>query len=106
MLLPGGILRNTDDNGLMFHCPGCDGPHIVHHGEGAGPRWSWNGSTDAPTFKPSVLVRWHEGDPHNAGIRIDKVCHSFVTDGKIQFLNDCTHALAGKTVQLPEWGSR
>jgi hypothetical protein len=31
------------------------------------------------------------------------VCHSFVTDGRIQFLGDCTHALAGQTVDLPEW---
>ena len=26
----------------------------------------------------------------------------FVTDGKIQFLGDCTHALAGQTVDLPD----
>jgi hypothetical protein len=31
------------------------------------------------------------------------VCHSFVTDGRIQFLTDCTHAFAGRTVDLPEW---
>jgi len=30
------------------------------------------------------------------------VCHSYVTDGRIQFLADCTHALAGLTVDLPE----
>jgi hypothetical protein len=29
-------------------------------------------------------------------------CHSFVTDGRIQFLSDSTHALAGQTVDLPE----
>lgn len=28
------------------------------------------------------------------------VCHSFVFDGEIRFLGDCTHALAGKTVPL------
>jgi hypothetical protein len=41
-----------------------------------------------------------------AGERLDipdLVCHSFVTDGKIQFLSDCTHALAGQTVALPDW---
>ena len=31
-----------------------------------------------------------------------KRCHSFVTDGRIQFLSDCTHALAGQTVDLPD----
>lgn len=30
------------------------------------------------------------------------VCHSFVTAGRIEFLPDCTHALAGQTVDLPE----
>lgn len=32
-----------------------------------------------------------------------KICHSFITDGEIQFLNDCTHKLAGHTVDLLEW---
>jgi hypothetical protein len=27
-------------------------------------------------------------------------CHSFITDGKIEFLSDCTHSLAGQTVEL------
>ena len=31
-----------------------------------------------------------------------RVCHTFVTDGRIQFLSDCTHALAGQTVDLPD----
>ncbi len=30
-------------------------------------------------------------------------CHSFVTDGKIAFGEDCSHALKGKTVDLPDW---
>lgn len=30
------------------------------------------------------------------------VCHSFVRDGRIEFLSDCTHALAGQTVELSE----
>ena len=30
------------------------------------------------------------------------VCHSFITDGRIQFLGDCTHELKGQTVELPE----
>ena len=63
---------------------------------GAGPRWGFNGNVDAPTFTPSVLVRysWSDGP---------RVCHSFVTDGRIQFLGDCTHNLAGQTVDLPDW---
>jgi len=32
--------------------------------------------------------------------RTERICHSFITDGKIQFLSDCTHHLAGQTVDL------
>lgn len=31
------------------------------------------------------------------------VCHSFVRDGQIQYLGDCTHEYAGKTVDLPDF---
>lgn len=91
---------------LTFWCPGCDGAHAIQHGEGAGPRWGWNGDLGRPTFTPSVLVRW-PANP-NAGEefkewRTERICHSFVTDGRIQFLTDCTHDLAGQTVDLPAW---
>jgi len=32
-----------------------------------------------------------------------KVCHSFVRDGQMQFLCDCTHALRGMTVTLEDF---
>lgn len=38
-----------------------------------------------------------------AGEYVVEVCHSFVTEGRIQFLGDCTHALANQTVDLPDW---
>jgi len=82
----------------MFWCPGCDGAHQVRVGEGTGPRWGYNGNPDAPTFTPSILVRM--GDPDNPGRDLMR-CHSFVRDGQIQFLSDCTHALAGQTVPIP-----
>lgn len=63
---------------------------------GQQPDWTWNGDVDRPTFAPSVLVRYPWGsDQHQV------VCHSFVRDGRIEFLGDCTHALAGQTVDLP-----
>lgn len=33
----------------------------------------------------------------------DEVCHSFVRNGVIEFLSDCTHALKGQHVPLPDW---
>ena len=59
--------------------------------EGTG-NWSWNGDTEKPTLKPSVLT--------NAPNRF--VCHSIINEGKVQFLPDCSHDLAGQTVELLE----
>ena len=64
------------------------------------PCWGWNGSLTAPTFTPSINV-WPEGRARWGYPR----CHSFITDGRIQFLGDCEHELAGQTVALGphEW---
>jgi hypothetical protein len=103
-------LRNAEGGELIFWCPGCDGAHSVRVGDGPGPRWTWNGSADRPTFTPSILVRYEHWVPPASAENPDpgpqtkraEVCHSFVTDGQIQFLDDCTHALAGQTVPLPD----
>lgn len=84
------------DGKLFFECPGCNMQHGVNVEIDGPPRWGWNGSLDKPTFTPSVLVRYRWGPEQR-----DVVCHSFVTDGRIQFLGDCTHALAGQTIDLP-----
>ena len=90
-------LHKVAENYYAFHCPGCEYSHAVTvNGEknGSNASWGWNGSMDKPTFTPSIncnpdTVKYH--------------CHSFVTDGKIQFLNDSTHKLAGQTVEIPDW---
>jgi hypothetical protein len=78
-----------------FECPGCKWGHNLPI---TGPRaWGYNGNDDQPTFTPSILARtdFNNGKP-------SAICHSYVRDGKIEFLSDCTHALAGKTVDLDE----
>lgn len=88
----------TGSNGCTyasFECPGCGfnhGPVIARTDGQAHPMWTWNNDLERPTFAPSLLVQY--GDK--------SVCHSFVRDGRIEFLSDCTHALAGQTVDLPE----
>lgn len=87
--------------GIRFQCPGCGDSHVVPT-VGANS-WGYNGSLVAPTLTPSLLVRWRGCDPDDPDVKIfETVCHSFITDGRIQFLGDCTHALAGQTVDLPE----
>ena len=64
--------------------------------------WSWNGDTEKPTLRPSVLtqgVDCREGFP-NYGQKT--VCHTWVNDGQAQFLDDCTHELRGQTVDMLE----
>lgn len=110
-----GVLRIIEGNGLSFYCPGCKSNHHVQIAP-ASPAWGFNGNYDKPTFTPSVLVRSGHYLPGHVGPECwctynvkhpDKpapfecsVCHSFVVDGKIQFLSDSTHELAGQTVDL------
>jgi len=108
------------ESALSFWCPGCKGPHMLRIGGDKRPQWEWNGDVDRPTFDPSVMVRsghfvpGQEGKecwcsyeqrfgrklPEGTGCSI---CHSFVRDGRIEFLSDSTHALAGVTMDLPDW---
>lgn len=94
--------------GVRFKCPGCSMSHALYTqdtpADVAGPRWTFNGNFESPTLAPSILARGAliEGreEPHDWDG--NAICHSFVTDGRIQFLGDCTHALAGQTVELPD----
>lgn len=97
------ILRNGSDGRLTWWCPGCNHAHTIQTGEGPGPRWGWNGDAVRPTFTPSVLVTCIVPPPREPGDPPDSVCHSFVVDGRMQMLGDCTHALAGQTVDIPPW---
>ena len=80
------LLERREDNQTYFYCPGCKCNHAVNDG--------WKVDIESTTLSPSVLVR--------GGWTRDQRCHSFVRNGSIQFLNDCTHDLAGKTVKMEE----
>lgn len=114
-----GVLRIAENNIVMFGCPGCKERHQLRiKVEGSGSGWSFNNNFDRPTFYPSVLVRsGHYAESHakdgNCWCNYEKrfgekspfkcyVCHSYVEDGQIRFLDDCTHELAGKTVRLED----
>lgn len=110
-------VRLQGANHLVFQCPGCKEPHVIT--VNSERSWKWNGSLEQPTFTPSVLVtsghyrdHWKQGEncwctyyaehPEKEKHFQCQRCHSFVTDGRIMFLTDSTHALAGQTVELPE----
>lgn len=98
------VLRQATGGVIMFWCPGCDSAHGLRIGTpsgGKGPAaWTYNGDPVKPTFRPSVLVTMP--DPDRPGVNLE-VCHSYVTEGRIQFLGDCTHQYAGATLDLPDW---
>ena len=79
----------------QFYCPGCECYHFIRTNKNETPCWEFNGDVDKPTVSPSILVRFPYGGENH-------VCHSFIREGKIQFLGDCTHRLADKTVELQE----
>lgn len=85
------LVNNETERLLLFRCPGCHSPHRVRV-RGPEPCWTWNGDAERPTFSPSILVAVHDRT---------RRCHSFVEAGRIRFLSDCHHALAGLTVELP-----
>ncbi len=111
-----GKLRTLPNNHHEFQCPSCKESHTI------GPTWLFNNDFNKPTFSPSLLVR----SGHFVSNRASKecwctyneeqrqkgeveepvfscfICHSFIKDGQIQFLSDCTHSLASQTVELPE----
>ena len=107
----GSKLRALEGGKVAFKCPGCD---QMHHVTVDGSRgWTFNDDGDRPTFSPSVLVKGTlpiTDDEHTrimAGENVDPtptICHSFVTDGRVRLLGDCTHALANQTVDLPDLG--
>lgn len=53
--------------------------------------WTWNGDTESPTLKPSILT---------TSTFENFRCHSWINDGFVQFLSDCTHEYARKNLEL------
>lgn len=94
---------------FAFFCPACHFAHWFKVGNGG---WTWNGNREKPTISPSILARGKrtvtdtEADRIMAGEKVvipEFRCHSFVKEGKIQFLGDCTHDMKNQTVDLPEF---
>jgi len=92
------IAELTKEGNVLVECPGCDMPHIVYvNHNNPSVNWQWNSDLVKPTFSPSLLVKYTWGEEQTK-----HVCHSFIRDGVWEYLNDCTHKLAGQKVPLPE----
>lgn len=91
---------NEEQNLWYFECLGCNCNHVF-----SSDAHTFNGNVDKPTIIPSILctgnvsarekdIYPHDSKPIN--------CHSYITDGKIQYLGDCWHELKGQTIELPD----
>lgn len=111
-------LFDAEHGTVAFQCPGCECEHYLNIDIKNGrPCWGFNNNYDSPTFTPSILVRtgyyvyddpnWRDRvtDPETQQHLIDSaiICHSYVTDGRIQFLGDCTHSKANQTIDLLDY---
>lgn len=78
--------RRSDER--LFHwCEPCDSLHPLpwpNHG------WTFNENYVKPTFTPSFAQNMSG----------PLVCHYNITDGSLQYHNDCWHALKDTTVPL------
>lgn len=86
---------------VVYWCSGCKSIHTVavEGKQHNGANWSWNGSMEKPTFQPSVLSTYETPT-------MKRVCHTYITDGVVNFLDDCTHEFKGQHVPLeplPDW---
>lgn len=113
-------LRRVEGGVVSFHCPGCKGTHCIPI---EGPhKWTFNGNLDRPSLSPSVresighfapgskpgddcwctynVEQQRKGEkpaPFRCG-----VCHFVLTDGALNFCDDCTHELKGKKVSMED----
>jgi hypothetical protein len=94
--------------GYEHWCPGCGKIHLIPDS------WIFGGDVNAPTFSPSVKItgvqtvndangEWTGEWMCDAnGKALPACCHYILTEGHLNFCEDCTHAFKGQTVPLPE----
>lgn len=103
-----GVTSDADSyDALLFVCPGCatEGAEVhvlpVSGDPSKHPVWDFDGNLEAPTLSPSILTRTSYYTGPGSPPR-EFVCHSHLRAGVFEFLSDCTHALAGQRVPMPE----
>lgn len=79
----------------VFWCPACRNTHCINVGGDWKVNWEFNGNAERPTFTPSVKNTWDNQEEN-----LHLCCHFNITDGRIIYHGDCTHELAGKTVDM------
>lgn len=76
---------------FLYMCKGCGHEHAFAL-KSVGGNHDFNMDLNNPTVSPSLVANFSPGE----------MCHSFIKNGRIQYLNDCTHHLKGVTIELPD----
>lgn len=78
--------------GWIAHwCDACQMLHELptqHSNESC--HWEWDGQTHRPTLSPSIRTE------------CTQVCHYYLREGWLHYLNDSSHAYAGRVIALPD----
>ena len=92
------ITRPDGTSYLLFTVKGMDFetqlPVITKGNRDKTYAWTWNGSLDKPTVRPSVKTQYVDRDGNEVTI------HYWLNDGICQCLSDCTDGNAGKNLEL------
>lgn len=95
--------QHVHDGCFYHYCPGCQHAHSVGIDGSApqGQNWSLSQGPNGPTLSPSVRSFWPACEDNGHVERT--LCHYFLADGVIQYLDDSSgHALRGH-VPLPDF---
>lgn len=93
----------------VFWCPGCNDRHVID------ARWTVTESNGVYTVSPSIVnTTGHYSTGHipecwckMPGAPFQCVrCHVFIRNNTIEYLGDCSHAMAGKTVPMEHYSGR
>ena len=92
------VCKPEEADHLCMRIPGPTGqlmlPVMIGGTRAGTSNWTWNGDTEKVTLKPSVKTTMSKKAPN------DTICHSFINDGVVKFLDDCTHELRNTEVPL------
>jgi hypothetical protein len=86
------FFNNLEDGNKSFWCPGCERYHGIDP-----KKWKITVVEGLPTVQPSIL-----GEYYNWKYKKEIRCHSYIKNGKIQYLGDCGHNLKNRTVNMKE----
>ena len=100
------ISTNNGIHTLQFLCPACKFksgnpmPHNIQWQKDNLNTWQFDENYENPSITPSIAITGYQIID---GIKINDVCHTWITKGKVKFFDNCTHELKGeKWVELPE----